>query len=277
MEMDFITFATGSPLMRATGDRIAKQAIKSRYFDTVEVLSPDLIQAVVPPNVRRLWQPTCRGYGYWTWKPWAVFDRLIRLPKSSKGLWYVDAGCTISRSDSARQRMSRYLETLQNDSWGLAFQLDSHFPEFAFTKSAAREFFGFDADRDRTGQVQATAFFVRNNEPGLALIREWAVLTEHTWLFDDSIGERDLEFVGQFIDHRHDQSIFSLLAKRSRGSLVRDELHNFEILENRVQLSQTSPWPINATRIRSRFDSTGMSPFRRAIRLSEKMIGGRPD
>lgn len=275
--MHFITFAAGSPLMRATGDRIAKQAIRSRYFDTVEVLSPDSIQAVIPPSVRNLWQPKCRGYGYWTWKPWAVLDRLTRLPKSSNGLWYVDAGCTISRSNSARQRMLSYLEMVRNDSWGLAFQLDSRFPEIAYTKPAVRDFFGFDADRDLAGQVQATAFFVNNNEHGLALIREWAMLTEQTWLFDDSLEEKELKFARQFIEHRHDQSIFSLLAKRTKGKLLPDELHNFQILENQVHLSQTSPWPVNATRVRSRFDSTGMSPLRRAIRLGEKMIGGRLD
>jgi hypothetical protein len=151
-----------------------------------------------------------RGFGFYSWKPQVIQQSLRALPDESL-LVYVDGGSHLN--SAGERRFKDYVETCHSSESGiLAFQ--THWTERNWTKGDLLDHF---AVRDNplvteTGQVQAGLLFLRNTSETRAFVDSWAkVFWENLSLADDSPSTSpNLE---GFIEHRHDQSIFSLLAK----------------------------------------------------------------
>jgi hypothetical protein len=123
------------------------------------------------------------------------------------------------------------------------------------------------------GQVQATAFFISNTKEGLALARKWADLSKQVELFDDSLNVPTPSCpINLYVDHRHDQSVLSLLVKSGQIPLLPDELNQ----ERSTTLNQISDQgvkvPILATRHKSFFSTLSMHPAARAVRAIEGLM-----
>ncbi len=266
----FITFADGRYAWRATGRRILRQASGSGYFS-----SSTLKNSQDPTRTREFGEmdSAARGFGYWRWKPQIVYQQLQSLPSSVPGLWYVDAGCTIFNSSEAKSRMEEYLEFGLANQVGTFFQLSKSFSDLSYTKRLTHATIPISLERQKEGQVQATAFFIANSSGGKELVSQWASLSRHAELFDDSSNIAS-EYcpAGQYVDHRHDQSVLSLLVKSRDIALLPDELNQdrkttvLEQTENRVSV------PIVATRHKSTFSTLSMNPMLRAVRALEGLI-----
>ena len=267
-----VAFADGSWLMKRTGARLGRQGLQSDYFSQISVLSSRDLGFSAPLSVSQTWDRHTRGFGYWTWKPWAILEALKRLPSGVPGVWYVDAGCTISASPEASARMREYLDHGSAQDWGFGFQLDDEFNEVKYTKPEVIEHFRLPVPAVNSGQIQATCIFIRNNSDGLEIIRAWADSTRYEWLFDDSHDPNQRLNNVAFEEHRHDQSVFSALAKLRSGVHLRDELHDFLYENDRHKLHETFRRPLNATRIRTGFSSASMNPTIRGLRLLERGI-----
>jgi hypothetical protein len=123
------------------------------------------------------------------------------------------------------------------------------------------------------GQVQATAFFIVNSQDGLELAHEWASLSKRVDLFDDSSNAPSHYCrPGVYLDHRHDQSVLSLLIKATGIPLLSDELNQ----ERSTTLAQLSlegvRVPIVATRHKGNFSTLSMNPVARAVRAIEGLM-----
>lgn len=148
-----------------------------------------------------------RGYGLWTWKPHVIAVALAELPANDL-IVYCDAGCSLNAEGLAR--LEDYLALAAgHPAGGLAFSLDGTVGEWTKRATLAACSRDTPADRSRT-MVSATCVVLRSDPPARRLVAEWWERMADLRLVDDSPspgGEHP-----EFKAHRHDQSIFTLLA-----------------------------------------------------------------
>lgn len=159
-----------------------------------------------------------RGYGLWTWKP-HVIGGVLETVSDGDMVVYCDAGCSLNRE--GRDRLEEYLTLAATQPSGLlAFQLDGTVGEW--TKRKALAAFGCDTASARSlPMVSATCLVLRNCSPVRDLLTAWATRMADLALVDDSPspgGEHP-----EFRAHRHDQSIFTLLAHARGLQAISDE------------------------------------------------------
>jgi len=264
-----ISFADGSSSWRLSGKRLQRQAVNSGFFSCVEVFDIKKLKSLTP-SAEEL-ELTGRGLGYWRWKPLLVSTYLAQLPEDIPGLWYVDAGCSIFSDVSADQQMQTLNTLLETREVGIFFQLPSVFSELKYSKRSAIEVFSLSPSQLESGQIQATAFCVRNSKQGREIINEWNRLSQDKELFDDSNDEPFLKSHA-YEGHRHDQSLLSMLLKQSNVDALPDQL-NIERtrLLSEIKKAKVS-FPVVATRHQSYFDSLSMAFIPRAVRWLQRLL-----
>lgn len=143
-----------------------------------------------------------RGAGYWLWKPYIILDMLNKI-EDGDYLVYMDSGARfIGNPDS-------YLKSI-DDCGILAFSMVQRTSKW--TKGDCfHEINSADKNQFKDkNQLQGTYIFFRKCENSISFVKEWLSYCE-TNLITDSPNEKMPNF-DDFIDHRHDQAIFSLLA-----------------------------------------------------------------
>jgi hypothetical protein len=213
-----VTYAT--PEFEPYAQLLAATAARFGVSDVVIRRPGDLPTAFRLAHQSILDEP--RGAGYWLWKPWAIVDQLAQLDEGDVVLW-VDAAAHFTGPVT---RITDVIEHHELDVW-----LMGHgFRESQYTKRDA--FVLLDMDRPDVAaspQRFASCIGVRNTAAGRSLAAEYLAAATDRRVISDDPNTCGLENHGDFIDHRHDQSILSLLTKE-RGipvidtGLVRDGL-----------------------------------------------------
>jgi hypothetical protein len=210
----FTSFAAGSKLYRASASRIEMQARNSNFFDSVYVYTdlnaPNELKKFFIEN-KELFKK--KGYGYWIWKPFLI-NEILKKSKDGDIICYADSGCEISKFGK-----ELFLENIKfTSSNGSLFFHMPGYHEMNWTKKSVLDFFGATKDKSiiLTPQIQATYFYIKNNQVNRKLIRDWLIYCnfKRYYLGDDS--DNFGINAKTFIDHRHDQSILSLLVKRNK-------------------------------------------------------------
>ncbi len=157
-----------------------------------------------------------RGGGYWIWKPYIIFKQLMKL-KENDILAYCDAGCLIEYSNSSV--FLEYLNLLQ-ENFVLAFesgQLNNNYINDETLKY-------FDLLKDdlflNQIQVEAGVILIRKCKESIELFSEWlSIASEKAFLFSDFSSESTTR--KDFIEHRHDQSVFNILFYLKGGTSLK--------------------------------------------------------
>ena len=211
----FITF--GATKYKNTLDRIRSEAEKINVFDKITIYREhELFSFPEFEQHRDFIYSNPRGFGYWIWKPFLILKYMETMNENDI-LLYTDAGCTIQ--EKGRKRMLEYFEIVKNDASGvIGFEL-THV-EKEWCKMDLVEY--LDAEQDiHTNQLLSGIIFLRNCEKNRNLVREWYEIGINYNLSDDSPSKIPND--PSFIEHRHDQSIFSLLRKRNDCVVIPDE------------------------------------------------------
>jgi hypothetical protein len=250
MKIIFCTFADSR--IKKSSYRILSQAKKSGFYtDFISWDETDLPNDFITQNLDIL-NRDVRGFGYWTWKSELIKFLLNQIDEGDI-IHYADVGCWINKKGA--ERFSEYLSMVNKTDTGvLAFQVhhDESFPElswftlpeYQWTKGDLLDYFGVRHDRLITNseQIVATSFFVKKNNLSVELIDRWSsVLKSGRFLIDDtpSISPN----IDGFIEHRHDQSVFSLLAKLYKVPTVSYFECFFPIIKNSTLKSVTNCAP----------------------------------
>ncbi len=159
-----------------------------------------------------------RGFGFWTWKP-HVIGGVLDSVATGDTVIYCDAGCSLNAE--GRDRLEAYLAHVADDPSGfLTFSLDGTVGEW--TKRWALVAFGCDTAEVRgRPMISATCLVLRKCPAVRDLMAEWA-----TWMADLSLVDDSPSPGGEhpeFLAHRHDQSVFSLLAHERSLQAIPDE------------------------------------------------------
>jgi hypothetical protein len=196
---------------------LCKEAQLSGYFNTIKSYNQDIIPTIHKEFVKK----NRRGYGYWLWKPLVILNR---MNDTSDGdiIIYADAGCGISIKDEARVKFKEWIQHVnEHPTHRISFRM--HHKEEHYTKADVFKYMNCDADEyKQTGQgIGGIQIYVNNTENKLFLnellhhmtVENYHYLTDSPSKISNSPG---------FIDHRHDQSLLSLMMKKYGSHVYAD-------------------------------------------------------
>lgn len=152
-----------------------------------------------------------RGYGYWKWKVYFCKKTLDKLSLGDILIWS-DAGNVFN--SEAEHRFLEYLELARTSPSGiLAFQ--DEYMEKQYTKADCLAYFNALNNKNiiDSNQFWAGCCIFKKTINSTELIDRWYDISiNHFDLITDKKSE--IPNLQGFIEHRHDQSIFSILAKQ---------------------------------------------------------------
>ena len=237
MDSHFISFAAG-PFLPVLA-RIGREAEDSGFFSRITLCTPESLpeefwrDGMTPEKALH----TPRGYWAWRWKPRIILDALLEVPEGGT-LTYADAGCTIN--PAGKERFLQYRERAL-DLGATVFGLYSpDRDEGRYTRGDVIRGMGAE-DLRFTPQIIATAMIL--SREAVPLVSEWMDLVENWGFAMDIPGREDYP---EFVDHRHDQSVFSILCKKRGISPLEDETWSPPYARE-----QGARKPISATRKRN--------------------------
>ncbi|MCC8423668.1 hypothetical protein [Mucilaginibacter sp. UR6-11] len=191
----------------------------SGFFDEVHVFTPQDLDPQFKHHFRDILNCP-RGGGYWIWKPW-LMHKMFNVLHNDDMLVYCDAGCTIN--SHGKERFKQYLELVSDsDTGSLGFELPHK--EIEYTKQEVIEYFNASDEILKSDQLMATSVILKKCGHADFLIEKWyQTLLEKPSLFTDA---KDLTIQNnQFIDHRHDQSVFSVIRKIYGSEVIPDDTY----------------------------------------------------
>ena len=171
-----------------------------------------------------------KGYGYWIWKSYINFKTIERLDEGDIVV-YADAGCELRIQYI--NRMREYFDILKNSEKGI-LGITLGFNERHWTKMDAFHQLDCGEFVDDGYQVVATACIYKKCSNTVSIMEKWY---QHSCNYHLITDEQSVSNnAHDFIEHRHDQSIFSLLVKK----------HGFEKIG--YEIEELQPVPIYAAR-----------------------------
>ena len=221
----FCTFADGK---KYKNKRIENEAEKSEYFDDVITYSSlDLKPSWNCETVGRINfdinfirnPKASRGYGYWTWKPYIILKALCENCKDGDVLVYSDSGSSIQPFMTTK--MMEYVKSVEGNTPILGFTM--LYKEKFWSKGDLidRIFQNTPTEEKNIAlnstpyQFTASTIILRKCQDVIEFIKEWHNIAQennHMYIDDSpSLNNKD----EQVVEHRHDQSIFSLLCKKN--------------------------------------------------------------
>ena len=144
-----------------------------------------------------------RGCGYWIWKPYIILDMFNKMSDDDY-LIYMDSGAKLVKDPS------EFMEMI-DEKGILAFSMLHK--QYKWTKGDC--FYYINKENKESfkdeNQLQGTYIFFRKCDYSVSFVKKWLEYCTMDGLITDE-PNKSMDNFGGFIDHRHDQSIFSLLS-----------------------------------------------------------------
>lgn len=190
-----------------------------RYFLTEKDLPKDYLRKIKPWLYRR-------GFGYWSWKPYIVRRQLEQMSDGDI-LFYSDCGIYWNGKPKALERFNDYLQKLMVECDILTFE--EAYPEECYTKGDVISLLKSEKSLG-DNQLWDGCFAVKKTTGVMSFISRF-----------EELCSLDLELVTDkrsklanaegFVEHRHDQSIFSCLVKQTDHITIPNSEVNRELAE----------------------------------------------
>lgn len=260
-----LTFGSGHQWRRASR-RLASQALATGWFSDVIIESDVTLQrdhGVFDTEFGSWLRQHPRGYGYWLWKPYLVQYHVRRLPNYAN-LIYLDAGCEFIRSADRATRWAEY-----NDVVATQGILSMELPgctEASWCKGDVLSLLRDDQERESFQRV-AGMIMLRKRDSTIQLTQDWWDLCREDprVLSDSPSGTRNDQ---HFIEHRHDQAVWSVVLKNAKIPAVVDETISMD------GISPHQKGPIWAAR--NRYSRPFLSKRRRdVLRIRTEQVSDR--
>lgn len=203
----FITFGAGGKNYYEAVNRLTNEADKLNIFDTVIGYNDTDLK-----NDPIFWNEHSdfitknkRGFGYWLWKPYLILKTLENM-NDGDILVYADCGCEIFYNK--RDNFFDLFDVVKTDLIVGSYTAG----EKEYTKMDLLLYLDVNDDKYFTAQHQASTICILKCDKTYALVKEWYEVGCNYNLINDTPSNESNH--PSFIEHRHDQSIFSLLTKK---------------------------------------------------------------
>jgi len=228
----FITFAAGERNYYEAADRLVRQAQNIGLFDTTRAFTDQDLKTDADfwPRHSEFMETHPRGYGYWLWKPYIIKKTMENL-QDGDILVYLDCGCEIG--PHKRDTLKMYLEEGAKQDLILR---SLHGDEHTHTKMDLFIKMGMLDDKYVYDyQYQGGAVIIYVCDKTRAFYNEmYDICCEYPNIDDSPSIHPNL---GCFVEHRHDQSVFSLLTKKYQFPYNHCIFHGLEVNRNRTGIA----------------------------------------
>ncbi|MBN1841174.1 MAG: hypothetical protein JW883_02695 [Deltaproteobacteria bacterium] len=164
-----------------------------------------------------------RGVGYWLWKPFIILDTLHK----------VDEGDIVMYSDSGAEvigDIQPLIDICQAKNGLVFFQVHNqdgtdggvHLNR-KWIKRDCFVLMGADYEKFYTsGQVAGSPQLYVKDQTNIDFVKEWLSYCEDPRILTDQPNTCGLENLPEFIEHRHDQAVLSILTRKYEIEIFRD-------------------------------------------------------
>ena len=219
-KIHLITFADGGEGYLAGRDLLIRTATEAGWFESITAYDENRLAEESPTwyaKHRNFIKTNRRGFGYWIWKPEIIQLKLREIGPDDLVL-YLDAGCQIN--PKGIKRFKRYIELAKLFGMFCFYLNGPNYTIGQWTKADLLSYFEIHLNDIILSmpQVEAGVGFYKNTKTTLKSIQFWSetMTFEDYHLVNDS-PSRATE-AREFIEHRHDQSVFSLIHYTQRWS-----------------------------------------------------------
>lgn len=181
-------------------------------FDDVTAYTPDDIDnEFYEKNINILSQG--KGGGFWLWKPYFIYKTLKTLNEGDF-LFYADAGSFFLKSvDQLIDELSKSNQHV------MGFELP--LIESQWTKKELFKSLNCEGERfPHTNQILASFILIKKSDFSMSIFKEYLDSASCEINITDVWNKKEQD--KDFIEHRHDQSIFSLLYKKHKLKPFKD-------------------------------------------------------
>jgi hypothetical protein len=250
MKRVFLSFADSR--MRPSANRIKKQAMALGVYDRIIVANESCLDVNFREKFKTQLVFGTIGYGYWVWKPQIILQTLREMD-DGEILQYSDVGCHLNKN--GKRRLLEYYNLAENSKTGiLAFQAKPpssplpydgrrlpDLPDFRWIKGDLLDYFRVRQNNDllKEQTIGAGVIFIKKCNNALRLIEDWVSVANFDFALIDSSPSRSQNLSG-FIEHRHDQAIFSILCKLNKV----ETLSSYEYWYPSIDDSMKPDWTI---------------------------------
>lgn len=224
MKKVFLSFADAR--LHRSLERIRSQAVLMRAYDEIICADETALESGFVAEFGKYLKPGIRGFGYWCWKP-QIIKQALQAMNDGDLLQYTDAGCHLN--PKGRRRLDEYFDlTLKSSTGILAFQAvppdDPRLPtgrvfpdlsEYRWCKGDLLDYLKVRNERSVTHSqtIGAGIIFLKKCPTTIEIVEEWqsVIRANFSHINDDPSASPNID---GFIEHRHDQSIFSIICKK---------------------------------------------------------------
>ncbi len=225
MKKFFLTF--GSSDLRNSLNRINEQARALNYYDEIFIFDENNLEQNFKVSFQKHLKKGVRGYGYWCWKPQVILQ-VLNLMDDGDILQYTDAGCHLN-SNGLKRLNEYFLFANCTPNGVLAFQSKPPVDPLSFDTNRVldltdRKWIKGDLldyfqirynDKILSSQtIGAGIIFIKKCPQAIDLISQWLDVIKYDFSLIDDTQSVSPNLDG-FVEHRHDQAIFSIICKLS--------------------------------------------------------------
>lgn len=164
-------------------------------------------------NKKILRQP--RGGGYWIWKPYFILE-VMSKSKENDMVMYCDSGIEVVRP------LNPLIDICKKQKSGIMLFRTHSLLNKAWTKRDCFVLMKCDAPKYWNAEQLMGSFAIfLNNDKNRKFVREWLTYCCNENIVSDVPNQCGLKNLPKFKDHRHDQSVLSLLAVKHQIEIYR--------------------------------------------------------
>lgn len=194
----------------------SQSALKNGFDESIRYSINDVDLDFLQSNSYTFMQH--RGAGYWLWKPYLILKTLLTM-NDEDWLFYSDSGLIFLRN------VWEYIEKMEEQ-----LKISDKVSSFAYcntnnfwTKRDTFVLMNCDEEKYTNGLHRTASFFLcKKNNYSINFVKEWLQYAKDPRILTDLPNTQGLPNYPEFKDHRHDQSIMSLLSIKNEAFLLDD-------------------------------------------------------
>ena len=153
-----------------------------------------------------------RGFGLWLWKPYFILKTLEEINEGDY-LMYCDSGAIYT------SEIKNLIKELENSNQSImVFELP--LLERQFTKRET--FYLMNSDQFDKNQILASYILLKKCEFSVDFIKEWLFFMQDEKVVSPKIFFNKIKEFEDFVNHREDQSVLSILVRKHNLKVFRD-------------------------------------------------------
>lgn len=253
--LGIVSYGGGSYTWKRAAQRLQIQLEKTVTKEVKFLVYKNLKEVSIPEVHMNFIKRNFKGGGYWLWKPYIILDFLRREPNVTSIL-YLDAGCEVGINVEAPELKLLENQILERDA--IFFEM-FNIPEYSYSNSISIETLGSSEADLHSPQISGTIFLMKRKFAE-SLCQEWIDLMQFS-NYSLLTSEESKQGVN-FVAHRHDQSVLSLLIKKK---------HLKSVLIKELGIVERSDLGIRILRNRSRYSCFDRRTFVTIIKFIERI------